>query len=206
MKSLLIIVSTLFYITAYSQSVSIKGKVINNYTGEPLAGATVSLANTQHKTITDNSGNYVFTKVERGDYMLVVEYVGFVTATKHVKLTQEQAKLNINLEEKVQELQYVNVFGRINQEEDAGARQKEKKASNIMNIVSAQSMERSPDINAANVLRRVSGLTIQQNGGGDEAYPIIRGLDPRYNNTLIDGIKITSPDDKSRYVPLNVVP
>ena len=32
------------------------------------------------------------------------------------------------------------------------------------------------------------------------------GLDPRYNNTLINGIKITSPDDKSRYVPLNIVP
>ncbi|HEX4851081.1 MAG TPA: TonB-dependent receptor plug domain-containing protein, partial [Puia sp.] len=60
--------------------------------------------------------------------------------------------------------------------------------------------------NAANVLQRMSGLTIDRNGGGDEAYPIVRGLDPRYSNTLINGIKITSPDDKSRFVPLNVVP
>lgn len=67
-------------------------------------------------------------------------------------------------------------------------------------------MERSPDINAANVLQRMSGLTIDRNGGGDEAYPIVRGLDPRYNNTLIDGIKITSPDDKSRFISLSIVP
>src|SRR5262249_34424548 len=90
--------------------------------------------------------------------------------------------------------------------EEAGPRQREKYANNIVNVISAQAMERSPDINAANVLQRISGLTIQRNGGSDQAYPVIRGLDPRYNHTLINGIKIGGPDDKSRYVPLNIVP
>ncbi len=56
-------------------------------------------------------------------------------------------------------------------------------------MVTAQVMERSPDINAANVLQRVSGVTIQRNTGGDEAYAMIRGLEPRYDNTLINGVK-----------------
>ncbi len=111
-----------------------------------------------------------------------------------------------NWRKKANSLSTVQVYGKISQEDEAGAIQKEKHSPNIVNVISAQAMERSPDINAANVLQRMSGLTIQRNGGADEAYPIIRGLDPRYNNTLINGIKITSPDDKSRYVPLNIVP
>ncbi|MFX6702162.1 TonB-dependent receptor plug domain-containing protein, partial [Acinetobacter baumannii] len=29
---------------------------------------------------------------------------------------------------------------------------------------------------------------------------------PRYNNTLVNGIKIPSPDDKYRFVPMDVFP
>jgi len=67
-------------------------------------------------------------------------------------------------------------------------------------------MERSPDINAANALTRVSAVTIQRNSGSDEAYAIIRGLEPRYNNTLINGAKVTSPDPVSRFISLSIVP
>jgi hypothetical protein len=67
-------------------------------------------------------------------------------------------------------------------------------------------MVRSPDINAANVLQRMSGVTIQRSSGGDEAYAIIRGMEPRYNNTLLNGIKIASPDNKNRYVQLGIIP
>ena len=31
-------------------------------------------------------------------------------------------------------------------------------------------------------------------------------MDKRYNYTLVNGIKIPSPDDKNRYVPLNMFP
>ena len=67
-------------------------------------------------------------------------------------------------------------------------------------------MERSPDLNAANAITRVSAVTIQRNSGSDEAYAIIRGLEPRYNNTLINGVKVTSPDPVSRFVSLNIIP
>ena len=113
--------------------------------------------------------------------------------------------VDFELDEKSASLQKVDVFSRINDDEE-GSRLKEKRALNIINTISSKAMEVSPDINAANVLQRMSGLTIQRNGGGDEAYAIIRGLDPRYNNTLINGIKIASPDEKNRFIPLSIVP
>jgi TonB-dependent receptor len=191
----------------FGQGSGLKGKISSSLTGEPLAGTFVSLEHTSFKTVADSNGNYLFNHVDPGEYDIMVEHIGFLVTTRHVRVSgSETTKLNIRLEQKIQELANVNVYGKLSQEEDVGAIQKEKRANNIVNVISAQSMERSPDINAANVLQRMSGLTIERNGGGDEAYPIIRGLDPRYNNTLINGIKITSPDDKSRYVPLNIVP
>lgn len=157
--------------------------------------------------MTNEQGMFRFTGLSAGVYKIRVEYIGYTFYEETVTLVEgRNADLRVELVQKAGQLSDVRVFGRISQEEEAGARQKEKRSASIVNVISAKAMERSPDINAANVLQRMSGLTIQRNGGGDEAYPIVRGLDPRYSNTLINGIKIASPDDKSRFVPLNVVP
>ncbi|HEY4111417.1 TonB-dependent receptor [Puia sp.] len=193
--------------TVFAQnSGSVNGKVMGK-NKEPLAGAYLSLNGSRQKTTTDNEGNYSFLNLQPGDYTLTIEFIGATTlARKFTIHPGQRTTLDLLLDQNNAALQEVNVFGRISQEEEAGSRQREKHANNILNVISAQAMERSPDINAANVLQRMSGLTIQRNGGSDEAYPIIRGLDPRYNNTLVNGIKIAGPDDKSRYVPLNIVP
>jgi TonB-dependent receptor len=186
------------------------GKVINRHSQDKLYGAIVTCKDSYGKTVytvTDDDGEFKFKHLAPGEYDITVEYVGFASYSTHVTVvTGKSSEARIELEEKAKELVDVRVFGKINAEEEVGARQKEQRSYNIVNVVSAAAMERSPDINAANVLQRVSGLTIQRNGGADEAYPIIRGLDPRYTNTLINGVKVTSPDDKSRFVPLNVVP
>jgi TonB-dependent receptor len=190
-----------------AQTATIHGKVESIASGELLSGSSIGIFKTSIKTIADNSGNYLISGIPPGEYDLEIEHLGFAVVTKHVVLhAGENLKLNVKMQQKAQELKIVNVYGKLSEEEAAGAIQREKRANNIINVISAQSMERSPDINAANVLQRMSGLTIDRSGGGDQSYPIIRGLDPRYNNTLINGVKITSPDDKSRYVPLNVVP
>jgi len=202
----------LFFIAnqGFCQVSEIKGKVESHSRKEKLAGAFVTCTRKDgvvKNTTTDADGEFKFKNMSPGTYTLRVEYVGFASYQSEVELTDyNKTELKIQLVEKGNSLSTVQVYGKLSSEEEAGAIQKEKHSSNIINVISAQAMERSPDINAANVLQRMSGLTIQRNGGGDEAYPIIRGLDPRYNNTLINGIKITSPDDKSRYVPLNIVP
>ena len=187
-----------------------KGKVESRSRKEKLAGAFITCTGKDGVTrnaVTDADGEFKFKNIPAGSYTIHVEYVGYKAYEYQVELTVDnKTELKIQLEENGNSLSSVQVYGKLSSEDETGAIQKEKHSSNIMNVISAQAMERSPDINAANVLQRMSGLTIQRNGGGDEAYPIIRGLDPRYNNTLINGIKITSPDDKSRYVPLNIVP
>jgi TonB-dependent receptor len=89
---------------------------------------------------------------------------------------------------------------------DVHARRLEQRSDMVQNILSSRTIEISPDITVANALQRVSGVVIQRDNTGDGRYAIIRGMDQRYNNTLVNGIKIPSPDDKYRFVPMNIFP
>ena len=89
---------------------------------------------------------------------------------------------------------------------EAGARGIERAAMNVVNVMSAKAIELSPDITVANVIQRMSGVTIERNSSGEGQYAILRGMDKRYNYTLINGVKIPSPDNKNRFVPLDIFP
>ncbi|HXC06043.1 MAG TPA: TonB-dependent receptor, partial [Bacteroidia bacterium] len=57
-----------------------------------------------------------------------------------------------------------------------------------------------------NVLQRISGVTVEKTSSGEGRYAIIRGMDKRYNYTLVNGVKIPSPDNKNRFVPMDIFP
>jgi len=88
---------------------------------------------------------------------------------------------------------------------DEESQNKEKNGHEIMNIVSAHTIQFSPDITASSVLQRVSGVSIENSHSGKQ-YAIIRGMDKKYNSTLVNGVKIPSPDDRDRFVPLDLFP
>lgn len=192
---------------SFAQNSVLKGQVIDGKTKEPLAGAYVYFADRKGAALTDAFGQYSISKMPSGTYEVKVKYVGYKEFKKQIDLTENKViNLTVTLEEKAESLQNVKVYGKAIIESEASSRRTEKKANNIMNVLSAQAMERSPDINAANALQRVSAVTLQRNSGSDEAFAIIRGLEPRYNNTLINGVKVTSPDPASRFVSLSIIP
>jgi len=197
----------LFTLFAQAQNATLKGQITNKLTNEQLIGAVIHFDDYNNAVITDEKGNYTLINIVPGEYKVKVKFIGYEEFEKKIKLSAGQVLvLDIQLDTKNNNLADVNIFGTINKETDAASRSTEKNANNITNVVGAQAILKSPDINAANVLQRVSGVTIQRNSGGDDAYAVIRGIEPRYNNTLINGAKIASPDDKSRFVSLNVVP
>ena len=191
----------------FAQNATLKGVITDDKNNEPVPGAIVQFDDLKSSVSANEKGEYALLNIIPGEYKVKVKLIGYAGFEKKIKLgAGQELILNIQLSRIDHELEAVNVFGTINKETDAASRSTEKNANNIVNVIGAQAIERSPDINAANVLTRVSGVTIQRNSGGDDAYAVIRGVEPRYNNTLINGVKIASPDDKSRFVSLNVVP
>ena len=67
---------TLF--TGYSQETgTIKGKIIEQITKQPMAGATIVIANIQGGAITDSAGLFTIKNVPEGNYSLTITNVGF---------------------------------------------------------------------------------------------------------------------------------
>jgi len=88
----------------------------------------------------------------------------------------------------------------------SGAIRLQKASGLIVDIIPEEAIQRSTDLTIADVTRRINGLSVTTDNSGQTSHTIIRGMDPKYNYTLIDGIKIPSPGDRSRYIPLSIFP
>ncbi|NML66073.1 TonB-dependent receptor [Hymenobacter sp. RP-2-7] len=187
---------------------TIRGRVMDARTGEPLVGAIVHLQGTPHNAQVQLDGTFVLRNVPAGEYELASQFVGYQVHSQHVSLTTAQPDqvLSLRLRDKDNALEEVTVQGRRDPEGETTARRAEQLAPSIVNVVSAQAIQVSPDIQVANVLQRVSGVTLERSTNGDGRYAILRGMDKRYNYTLVNGIKIPSPDPYNRYVPLDIFP
>jgi TonB-dependent receptor len=194
----------------FANAQTIKGKISDSKNGDALIGATVHIeqGNTSLNTTVRLDGTYQFKDVPAGSYKLQVRYVGYNTTKEYtVDVTQDKiAVLNIAMVDNSTSLNEVTVTERASKETDGFARSVEKNANNTLNIVSASSIAISPDVLVSNVLSRVSGISIDRSNTGDAQHVIIRGMDKQYNTVLINGIKIPSPDNKNRYVPLDIFP
>jgi outer membrane receptor for Fe3+-dicitrate len=193
-----------------AQAADIRGKVTDARTGEPLAGATVEIEKEHFKQfVTVNlDGSYVFKNIAEGTYEVKIKLLGYRT-TKEQKVTiknaTEHVAFNATLETDAVVLKDVQVNA-TGKETDHAVRNLEKAAPMLQNILSQKTIELLPDITVANALQRVSGVAIQRSTSGEGRYAIIRGMDERYNNTLVNGVKIPSPDAKYRYVPMDLFP
>ncbi|WP_121812558.1 TonB-dependent receptor [Mucilaginibacter kameinonensis] len=185
----------------------LKGHVYDRKTGEPMVGATVSLDRTKIATTTGLDGSFELKNVSKGSYTVRVSYVLYTTTTQQVEVSKDDnPHLKVYLEESNKQLQEITVSSHGNGSTERTARRIEQQATQVMNIVSGRAIEVSPDLTVANVISRVSGVSVERNTNGDAQYPILRGMDKRYNYTLVNGIKIPSPDNKYRYVPLDIFP
>jgi outer membrane receptor protein involved in Fe transport len=207
-KSALIIISILFFSHCLLAE-TIKGRVTDSKTNEPVTGAVVSIGDGHKEVLTGLDGSFEIKEVHAGKYTLTVKSISYAAYSQELTIDgkTDLPSLSIVLNSETKSLSdIVVVGGRRTGTTDASARQLEKSSDNVINILSTHQLQLAPDVTVANVLRRVSGVTVDRGDDGEGRYPVIRGMDKRYNYTLINGIKIPSPDDKNRYVPMDMFP
>ncbi len=195
------------------QAQVVSGVVKDAQTGELLVGAFVTIQAEQNAAapkfsgVSGLDGSYSIQVKSTGNYVLKTGFIGYKNFTKNFTITANTPKTTIDIALVVDNLTLNEVVVMDdNRGTDYQARELEKRSATVVNIISAKQIELSPDISVANVIQRVSGLSIERNASGDPQYAIVRGMDKRYNNTLVNGIKIPSPDNENRYVPLDIFP
>ncbi|OHX65096.1 TonB-dependent receptor [Flammeovirga pacifica] len=203
-KTLLLSIVLFFsYILVSAQS--IKGTIIDE-NGEALIGASVVIEGTTNGAIVGLNGSYGIKGVENGATVtLKASFIGFLTQTKEVSINKETI-VHFTLLPNHKELDEVVVMAARELDTDASARATEQHAAMVLNVVSANTIELSPDLNVADVMQRISGVSLEQSNAGVGSYAIVRGMPKRYSYTLVNGVKIPSPDNKNRFVPLDMFP
>ena len=86
------------------------------------------------------------------------------------------------------------------------ARDEKRSAPTIMDVVSADSVGRFPDANAAEALRRVPGVSMEIDQG-EGRFVVVRGIDASLNNVTLNGQVIGTPAEfGTRGVSMDAVP
>ena len=217
MKRILISAALLAATTSALQAHTLDGIVKDNKTGEPLIGTVIRVKELPNvSTTTGLDGTFTLHELpDKGKFTIIVTYMSYKTKEMVVDLAKDYSKggkdgkdgqFTIAMDEDTKQLGEVVVTGHREYRSDRSAVETVKNAGNVLNVMSQQSIQLSPDVNVASVLQRVSGVTMERDASGEASYAILRGMDKRYNYTLVNGVKIPSPDDKNRYIPLNIFP
>lgn len=188
----------------YAQTGTVSGN-INDDTQLSLPGAKISLAPGNIYTTSDDHGNFVFLNVPPGNYTMKVDYMGYGTREYNVTVEAEKnTKQNILFTRKETTIAEVVVRGSALKNQ-ARALNKQKNNANITNVISADQIGRFPDANIGDALKRVPGITIQ-NDQGEARNLIIRGLAPNLNSVTLNGDRIPSAEGDNRNVQMDLIP
>ncbi|WP_338230334.1 TonB-dependent receptor [Algoriphagus taiwanensis] len=190
-------------LAAYSQGI-LKGKVVDEQ-NLSLPGANLIIKGTRIGTVTNQNGEFSILNLESGSYTLQVTYLGYMTQEKEFEITDGgTATLRFELTEGALEGAEFVVFGdRLKGQ--ARALNQQKNNANITNIVSSDQIGRFPDANIGDALKRIPGITMQ-NDQGEARNIIIRGMAPQLNSVTLNGERIPSAEGDNRNVQMDLIP
>jgi hypothetical protein len=186
------------------------GRAISSTTGEPLAYANVALF--RLASATDTLGAAVGGAISRPDgtfrivapagrYRIVASYISYQTKVIGGIEVKDGAPvtLDIVLAPSTVKLETIQVKSTVLRDNEAAVLAKQKTSVAVSDGISQQQIARTPDNNAAEVVQRVTGLSLVSG-----KYVFVRGLGERYSATEVNGATIGTPEPNKRIVPLDL--
>src|SRR5436190_21557878 len=188
-----------------AQTIKLSGKILNAK-NEALSGVSVKIVGAQGGTTTDIEGRFALNLSVGKKYELEVSAIGYATKTINdvEVINGEVNELNIVLDVQAKTEQNVVVTttrSSARRETIASSISFQKNTNTVAQVVSAESIRRSPDKNTGEVLKRVPGTSLQEG-----KYLIVRGLADRYNQTMLNGILLSSTEPDRKTFSFDILP
>ncbi len=202
-KWLAVLVLALISTAVFAQSGFIHGRITDS-SDFPLPGAAIVITGQDGSgTVTDVNGFYRLKNLSEGSYQIEVSYIGFDDAVETVTVSNNQGtELNIVLKEGI-ELQEIKVNGQLQGQTKALTQQ--KNSVKITNVIAADQVERFPDSNVGDALKRIPGINVQYDQG-EARFGNIRGTSPDLSSVTINGERMPSAEAETRSVQLDLIP
>ena len=186
----------------------VSGQVIDKESGEPVSGVAILIEGTDVATVTDATGRYSLGPAPAGTYTLTFVKTGYIEAnvTEYALAGGEVSVFPFampprpaEMSDEVYELQDFTVTAEEANSMMAVLMDLRQDSFSSINALSASDFSRFAASDAAEALTKISGVSIS-----DGKYAVVRGLNERYNTTLLNGISLPSPDPDTKAVPLDI--
>jgi len=184
---------------------TVKGVITDKTDNTPLVAATIYIEGTTIGTTTNYNGEYIL-PLKAGTYTILFLYLGYETLEETItiednqiiEINKELAAVAIMGEEVVVTMQARGQLSAVNQQ---------LRSNQIINVVSEERIRELPDENAAQAISRLPGVHL------DGSRVVIRGLEPKHNQIVINGMNLpsistssaTSDAGSSRSTDLNII-
>lgn len=189
---------------SFAQTGKISGTILDSKSGETLPGAMAAIEGTGKGAIADFDGKFIITGIPVGKVTLVISYISYDSK----KITEIEIKANDVTDVNVlldpsssKELQEVEVVVTLNKENNTALTLQQKNNASVSDGISAETIKKTPDRNTSDVLKRISGASIQEN-----KFAIIRGLNDRYNAAYINGAPLPSSESDRKAFAFDIFP
>lgn len=182
---------------------TIRGQLKEEGVNEAIIGATIFLKGTSLGGSTDVDGNFQITAIPEGVYTIAISAVGY--NSKEIENVKVEAGkiviINTTLLTESTEIGAIQVVARKETGTDISVIAEIKEAEQVAVGISSEQIQKSQDKDAAQVLRRIPGVSLQEG-----RFAIIRGLPQRYNAVMINDIYTPSTEVDSRAFSFDLVP
>ncbi len=182
---------------------SIEGYIKDAKTGAPLPGANIFIIGTSFGAASNLNGEYIIPKVPVGEYTIRATYVGYQELEFQIEVLAD-TKVNQNFELKYVGMKLGEVVVTAQAEGQMNAINQQLSSPSIVNVVSSARIQELPDANAAESMARLPGVSITR-VGGEGTQVVIRGLEPKYNVVMIDGVRMASSNPSDRSSDLSAI-
>jgi len=173
---------------------SVRGRVLNQTTGEYLEGAFVSVLNSEISASTNLQGEFLIRNVTAGKQRIRASYLGLGEIVQEVDIQPGvTVSVSFGFKEDVVMLEGMNVEATVTGR--SAAVNQQRVATGIKNIVNQDDFGQMNDGNIAQAIRRMPGVSADTDGGTEvPRYVNIRGFDASLNSVTLDGNRLSTSE------------
>ncbi|WP_276133399.1 TonB-dependent receptor [Polluticoccus soli] len=180
----------------------VSGVVTDASTGEPLQGVLVVIKELNRPVETDDSGRYEIDNVPGGTYEVLFNFLTYKQMLQTVSIiNNKDVVLNIKLKPEGNTLKDVTVKAARTTNTENAVLMEIKKSSLVVSGISAAQIQKTADRNAADVVKRIPGVTVI-----DNRFIMVRGLIDRYNSVWLNDAGAPSAEVDKKSFSFDLVP
>jgi len=186
-------------LSASASAGELVGRVSDASGVKSLRSAEIEIVELGRRTQSGPDGRFRFADVPNGHFVLRANYVGADPVELPIDIggdASTEANIQIGA---VDEILVVGQFAN-----QASALSRQRAADGVQSVLTRDGIGQFPDQNVAESLRRVPGMSVQ-NDQGEGRFIVLRGLDPNLNAVSVNGARVPSPESDNRSMPLDTI-